>query len=316
MSTTPPPTSVPEAPKEVVIRTMQSDLELMAKSGGTFAVPKPVAQPTPATALVQTATSTDETKLIKIAVFGGAGILVIGILVLAGYYLAPLIFPPKVVPALTPTLPTAQPTTTLPSTPSLPSPVFSHQSFLRIPADQIIQFTLQPVSAATELQTFSQQISQTLAGAEPSAIFFEIENKDSDGKPLAWTKFLSFANIKLLTPEFFLKNFNQDFTAFIYKDKNGAWPGYILELTGGKNPLFFQSEISKLENDSAAINAFYLNPPGASSAGFQDSQLVGEPIRTLSFAQNNAVFVYGWFHNKYLVISTSLTGLKEAVRRL
>lgn len=314
MPTTPPPTSVPEAPKEVIIRTMASDLEMMAKSGGTFAVQKPAAQPAPIP--VQTPAPADETKLIKIAVFGGVGILAIGILVLAGYYITPFIFPPKTVPAPTPTLPTAQPTTNLPSTPSLPSPVFSHQSFLRIPADQIIQFTLRPVSAATELQTFSQQISEALSGAEPNAVFFEIENKDADGKPLAWTKFLSFANIKLLTPEFFLKNFNQDFTAFIYKDKNGAWPGYILELTGGKNPLFFQSEISKLESDSAAINAFYLNPPGASSADFQDSQLVGEPIRTLSFEQNGAVFVYGWFHSKYLVISTSLIGLKEAVKRL
>lgn len=314
MSPTPPPTSVPEAPKEVVIRTMRSDLELMAKSGGTFAVPKPTAQPAPVPA--KTPASTDETKLIKITVFGGAGTLIVGLLALAGYYLLPLAFPPKIVPTAAPTLPTSQPTTTLPSTPSLPSPVFSHQSFLRIPADQIIQFTLRPVSAATELQTFSQQISEALSGAEPNAVFFEIENKDADGKPLAWTNFLSFANIKLLAPEFFLKNFNQDFTAFIYKDKNGAWPGYILELTGGKNPLFFQSEISKLESDSAAINAFYLNPPGASSADFQDSQLVGEPIRTLSFEPNSAVFIYGWFHSKYLVISTSLIGLKEAVKRL
>lgn len=316
MPNIPQTSAVPETPKEVIIRTLASDLELMAKSGGAFTALKPVTQPTPTVVPIQTPAPADETKLIKIAVFGGAGILGVGILVLAGYYLMPLIFPPKIAPTPIPTLPTNQNSQTLPETKNLPSPVFTHQSFFRTPADQVLSLNLAPVTEAATLQTFGQQITTTLSGTDPNSDFFEIETKDANNKPISWTKFLSFTNTNLLTSEFFLSNFSQDFTAFIYRDKNGVWPGYVLQLNGNQNPLIFRSQMNTMESGVPVLQNLYLSSPGNPKGGFQDGQLVGEPIRTISFEQNGAIFAYGWFHSKYLILSTSLDGLKEAVKRL
>jgi len=321
MPNIPQTSAVPEAPKEVIIRTMASDLELMAKSGGTLVArsqPAPVATP-PVQTVKTVKPPMDSAAIIKIVIWGAIGLIGIGIVFVVGYYVVPLVFPKTIPPASTPTLPAdnqSAPQTQLPETPELPSPVFSHKSFFSTPAERNTSISLEPATAAANLQTFAERIASALADIPPEISFLELTMQDTDGKPLSWTKFLSFINADLLTSDFFLSKFNQDFTAFIYRDKNGAWPGYVLQLAGNQNPLLFRSQTNAMENGVPALQNLYLVPPGNPNGGFQDSQLVGEPVRTLVFKQAGAVFAYGWFHSKYLVLSTSLNGLKEAVKRL
>jgi hypothetical protein len=118
-----------------------------------------------------------------------------------------------------------------------------------------------------------------------------------------------------LPKAFFEERFENDVTMFAYRDNLGIWPGYILKLKEGQTPLGLTALVQQIEKDPALLAPLYATSTGALAGTFRDTQIAGQPVRRVSFAQN-AVFIYGWFYNQYLVLGTSDEGVKQAVQRL
>jgi hypothetical protein len=146
--------------------------------------------------------------------------------------------------------------------------------------------------------------------------FFEILLTDENSKPINNYAFLESLNIKSLPNSFWTNNFNQNFFIFVYKNKNGLWPGYIFELKNNVVLPILQTDLKKIESNTEELKNFFLKPVDFSSKTFKSEQILGrEPIRIIT-SNNNEVFVYGIFFNKYLIISTSKEGLEEAIKRM
>ncbi|MDP2741171.1 MAG: hypothetical protein Q8O66_00570, partial [bacterium] len=145
-------------------------------------------------------------------------------------------------------------------------------------------------------------------------------------QPISAASFFSLIKSNIFETDFLNNNFEKDFKVFLYKDKNIFWPGYILQIKTGESRIFLQALAQpKIENASSSWNNLFLEPAGTPGAQFRDEMLSGQPIRILNFsnlpaeasaqAGSSSVIAYGWFHEKYLVISTSIEGLKQAVLR-
>jgi hypothetical protein len=248
---------------------------------------------------------------------GGAVGLII--LFLIGYYVVPLIFPSQSVqpqqPSEQASSTAAVPETTRPaatSTPTTPPPpvaAFTHQSFFKTPADTSLDATV------TDAVGYGADIS-ALGSTNASSSFIELNLKDSSGQPVSWTQLLTTLGMTNFDQSLFADHFMPDVTAFLYRDRNGIWPGYVVRLKSGETPVLLRSRIAKIESIPAQLVGFFVRPPGISGPAFTDTQVSGQPVRMLSFAAPGASFAYGWFHNDYFVVSTSQDGMKQAVERL
>ncbi len=201
-----------------------------------------------------------------------------------------------------------------------PQPVgasFTHATLFSKPVDQTLTLTLSSAAQnASDLQTFPQRFSGIFAGARPTSTFFEIDAKKADGTDAYVNDIFSAADTAVLDPQYVLAHFNPDATVFAYKDANGIWPGYVLKLKPAENWLFLKDNVAKLEAMTTKIENFFLVSPGDPSAvGFQDVTAANSSFRALAFSQPGATFVYGWYQG-YLMMSTSLDGLKQAIARL
>jgi len=160
------------------------------------------------------------------------------------------------------------------------------------------------------LANYAQKVKDLMASASPVSLA-EIEVL-MEGRPSKWNDFLKILELTIFNDSFWKENFEENFTVFAYKDSFGVWPGYIVKLRPGRPPLLFQNQlIAALENSpTTPLKNFFLDNPGLRSA-FKDGQIFEEPVRIAEFEQAN--FVYGWFFNQYLIISTSLEGLDQAI---
>jgi hypothetical protein len=107
--------------------------------------------------------------------------------------------------------------------------------------------------------------------------------------------------------------FVDDFTAFIYKDKNGVWPGYVASLKPGFDPLALKSWFTSLEK--SPVKNIFVSDPGKMAA-FKDGMISEKyPDRYSTGTAAGASFGYVMLpQQQKVVISTSFTGLKEALR--
>lgn len=318
-------------PIEVGIRTMASDIASMAESGGGPPQPQNVSLPSfksedrteSITPPAEKATPEHEEEIphspiLKYFVLGVFMLLAAAALFFGSYYvLYPLLSGQK-----SPAPPVARPATssTAAVQPVPAKPSFEHRSFFKQAVDGT--FALAISSSSAGFQAVDQQLRQSLARFTSNSTFFEIVPQSPDGQPLAANDFLSSIGANILSTDFIASSFNQDFTAFLYKNKSGLpnrqaglWPGCILRLKGNQTPFFFQSDVSKIENASASLQNLFLMSPGSPIGGFHDALISGQPIRILNFSNASSVLAYGWFFNKYLIISTSLDGLKQAIQR-
>lgn len=292
----PPPPNITE---QVTVRTLASDLELMGKGS------RPTVQNAPVFEVsARIAGEAPKTSWVWLAV-GGVGVLVFFFL---GYFFLPILLDslkkaPKPVPAMpAPSQPAALPT----STPSQ-AVSFAHRSFFRAPAEKNLEINLSG-SPATYVQLLQQALSR-----EGQVSFFEISLKDGTGSSPSWTRFSKLIAAELLPEEFWRSNFEPDFTLFAYKDKNGSWPGYILKLGPAGSKIVLQSQLLNIESASSSLKNLFLEPP-AGKGSFADIQISGQPVRELKLDKTS--LVYGWAFDKYLVISTSMEGYKQALSRL
>ncbi|MEK7181176.1 MAG: hypothetical protein AAB738_02465 [Patescibacteria group bacterium] len=302
-------TYVPPPPSEVSIRTMDSDLKSMALSGGSF----------PTSQRIAVASSQSQVRKVQ----AGSGylfkiFLAVGIvLVLAAvfYFAFPLFIHEKDntpvggnVASTTPTLPVVPPSVTIPT--------FSHISSFKKTPDRVVSLRLvYPARALSDLETYNQKLLGALPADKVStATLIEVELKKEDGTALAVSQFFNVAGMKFLDEDFLAANFNLDFTAFVYKTKDGFWPGLIIKPQSGKNWILLKPGVVKLE-ESRDIESLFLTNPGDKTGEFEDVSVSGQLARSLKFKNPTANFIYGWFHDD-LIISTSLEGLRDVIGRL
>lgn len=113
----------------------------------------------------------------------------------------------------------------------------------------------------------------------------------------------------------FTAAFDQNFSAYIYYDEHGAWPGYIAK----ENPasqidaVTLANRIQALETSS--YENLFLIDPGIGDA-WKTGQARGKYVdRFIPLTTQGALFNYGIFGN-YLIINTSNNGLVKALDAL
>ncbi|MGC8775724.1 MAG: hypothetical protein ACP5QN_00165 [Minisyncoccia bacterium] len=370
--------SVPEIPSEdsylgfpdIVLRTMQSDLEAIKKAGGGLheiqksAIPIHIASKKEdklplektkenffsETSKIQTTPAfQSETKTEKKTKFSfsnlppvlkiSLGIIGLIIFFLIGYFGLPKLFPPKVVQKvpvqnnplsepqlnnqtqnnLNQTSSISETSTTSTSSNSSLSQAFNSESLFKKPADQNFEFQIDlktPNFKKYYYFLINDALNQTAVKTTSSFNFFTVNLKDSNNNFIQWPDFLNSFQVQLLSLDFWQSNFKPNFGVFIYKNKNGIWPGYILEIKPTALLTALQVELKNIDQNKESLSNFFINSPDFSTAEFKNSLILSrEPIRILK-AQSGEEFVYGIFFNKYLILSTSLNGLEEAVKRM
>ncbi len=310
--------SVPPPPPEVKIRTMRSDLESMAKGGGSLPHFETVKAPGLKILSLEESKKEAEKSSDKsfwliasvIAVVVISGVIYFGYQIFKGQQGSPA---PSgsVVPV------PAAPSASTPANQEVlgPTPEFVHSSFFKKPAEETLTFIAKSQAENTqELRTFGQKMFDVLAAAKKETKFIEILFKDDSGRDLSLSEVLSLSGSLVLPGDFLLAKFNPDPTVFVYRNANGSWPGYVFELKPSENWLFLKDDIIKLEK-SAKLENFFLVSPGQASGGFEDVVISTQPARKLVFS-SGATFVYGWVRPGRLILSSSEDGLKEALARL
>jgi len=330
-----PKISAPPSP-QARIRTMESDIKAVQQGGGEALwteagqelriAPKdgeksPQEQPAKIDELIFTPTSIISShqpspgraeeisfpekspKKIILTAFIVGGVVILGFFL--GYkFIYPLMAPKQ-----------ESPTQTI--APSFPSvSTTSHQSLFIVSPDKTERIRLATVS----LSAIKNSLSDLSGDGSPVNTFKEVvfltAQKSAD--------FSVF--IKEILPDFSLKTddfFEEDFTAFLYYDEKGAWPGYAAKLKPSVIIINAQTQVKQIEQ-SAYLKNFFIQTVGpANVQGFENGEANGKPIRYLTFPRSGDVFSYGWFTDfvdskavNYLVISASERGLEEAVKRL
>lgn len=309
------PSSLPAPTSDVKIRTMNSDLQNMGLGGGipqmTVAqIPAVDLNPvTPAPVISVPTSSTGSKKFLYLII----SIVGIAVLFALGFFLPKLLFnnQPTTQTAEKPK-PTQQGTVTTPtSTTPKPSetPSLVHISFFKSSAGTP---TNVPIADNLTTENVSGLINQQTAAS--SASFLEM-TFTKEGKSVSWKQFMNLYGWTFLPENFFTDNFKEDFTAYMHKDSFGSHPGYILELKPEATVVLLRSQLLKIESDPTQIAKFFLSSPNNPAATFGDSQINGQPVRTLKFGSGET-FYYGWFNNQYLVFATSEEGIKTAFSKL
>jgi hypothetical protein len=305
----PPP---PETTIEVTIRTMESDLELMAKSGGAAQTAQALQNITLARPERMTFASGEvgggSPQFMKF-VWIGLGILGAVLLFSAGYYLIPYFIPAPEAPTL-PITHTA-PTQGLPSsTPNQPV-YFGHVSLFKVAPDEKFSVSL----GAGGKEAYVTQLNALLSSVKSDSRIIEVELKDGANHALSWSRFLQAMGAVSIGDEFWTTRFEDDFTFFFVKQAGKFRPGYALTLKPGTTPLLLKTDVLILENTDDFFSSLYLESPGPASGQFTDFQFPNQAVRMLRFATSTPSLVYGFPLTKYFVISTSDEGYTTAVSK-
>ncbi len=313
---------IPSSESDIVIRTMASDLASLTASGGTQIEGQHVQVASSDEALKSNASNTSSyappSRLPLILMIGLIGLAILAVI---GYMVWKIWFSsatPSSNSGITST-PSEQKNTAITSpalAPAVGVYTFSHASLLKRQADATASFNVGASSnSSADLQTYSQKVSSALSGASRDASFFEISVNRSASASASFGEFMYAISTNLIDQNVLTNNFIPDFTFFVYKDSNGYWPGFVLQLQSSKNWLFLKDELSRIEKASARDSVF-LTPPGTPSAdGFRDDAVGDLPVRSLNYSNPSASFMYGWLRN-YFIISTSRDGMREVLNRL
>jgi hypothetical protein len=207
-----------------------------------------------------------------------------------------------------------------------PAPPLVHASFFRKPADQTLKFFLSAPGAAmsaADLQTYNQKLATFLDTSSKGAMFVEVDVKEAGGQDLSINDLLSQQGAQVIDAQTLSTNFSADATFFVYRDKNGVWPGYVLSLAQGKDWSIVQASLKNVEAsiNTSNISAMFLADVGTPSvSGFKDSTIASATaVRTLAFTGGSVpgAFLYGWtLDHRYLILSTSPSGFSAALKRL
>ena len=302
------PPHLPPSNMELKMRTMATDMESIGRGGGLLGLSGKISLSMPQESSAPGANvplAPDIAPKKKIGTYILFGVFGVAALFAVGYFLPLLIASRKGVPTAPPN-PASVPATT---TPAAPAPVEAHVSFFNTPADASLSVTLGGAG---------QPIEEWVAALKTAnANFTEVTLTSKQGGAYGWMDFLSALGVPTTNSQFFTDNFQPDFTAFVYKDSAGFWPGYVLKLKPGGSPLLLAPQAQKLETDLGLVYSFFVQSPGPVGPSFTDAQIsANQPVREISFAQKPAVFIYGWVRGQYLIIGTSEDAVRTAVSHL
>lgn len=311
-------TQVPPPPgQDVGIRTMQSDNQSLQQGQITPQpqVINPANFPTEANLTPETSNQLESGQVEDLSVakksktwlWLALGVIVLIGLGLLGYFV--------IYPLLNPPAPIVSPTDEPPAESSLPLPPEEGEA----PAPETVvyesAFVVSPnLSITAVLDSVSLQSirSAYLAQAEQMSnqSLAEVELQDANRYPLAFS-----ALVGALLPDFLdasqVQEWTEDaFTAFIYKDENGIWPGYVARIKADANTETFAQWLDAFEQND--LSGLFVADPGA-LAEFKNGEVNGISDRYAA-GQNGASLGYAIVGQDKLLISTSFEGMKEALR--
>lgn len=238
-------------------------------------------------------------KILKIIVLI-AGILIVGGgLGFLGYYVVyPWFNPPEVVEEMLSQTEEQQPV--------LPVRLSHKSYFVGVVPKEVISFR--------ELNQTNISAALKKVVSEKIGILKEIEILDNTGGQIYFDAFISnFLQLTAADKNNLSSWLEPDFTAFLYYDANGIWPGYIAKV---KSAEF----LPKVKSDFLPIaeltdpTLFYLSSPGTFQA-FKDGKVQNYATRYAVASQPGVAFNYGVFGD-YAIFSTSYSGLKSAISLL
>lgn len=155
----------------------------------------------------------------------------------------------------------------------------AHNSFFKNPSDQIRELTISTLGI--DFKTFFQPFAPDIFDNE------------------------------------FIKNFNPDFTFFIYTNQNGLWPGSVIQAKPDNQTLEeIKEKVRDIENKDSALLAktFFYTHPGKANT-WKDGEINGYPARYITFEKEGASLIITWLDN-YLLIATNYKGAQEAASSL
>jgi len=133
----------------------------------------------------------------------------------------------------------------------------------------------------------------------------EVSIFDNNGSQIPFSVFAA-QYINSLTSAQISNWFEDDFTAFLYYDEDGVWPGYVAKIKNGVNLDSVKANLTVIETSD--IGKFYLSPPGTFSE-FNHGSINDKSSRYSVGSAKGASFNY-LFANNQFVISASFNGLK------
>lgn len=314
-----PPVAPPPAP-EIKIRSMASDTKSIS-GGAATPIPESVMMPeenepvfrpetqvripapparfgglvspaspaTPATTLEEEPAPQKKKSLVVII-----GIVIVLGLGLLGYFVVyPLIFGGE------------ENVVVAPPPPPPPPPPVPHQSLFLSAPDLRVEVLLESVNFVT----IANSLQSLDLGTVTDPVLQEVVVLDDRKNQIPWSNYLSE-----LLPEFTKEElggvFTDDFTAWVYHDSKGRWPGYAVRIVKSDEAATL---IKKLE--TANLSPLYLTPSGTLGE-FKDGALSGQTVRYALGGTPGAAFEYGIIRGDILIVSTSYGGLKEGGRLL
>jgi len=286
---------------EVNIRTTESDIKSIER-GESMPVPESVLPPEtekepsfrPETQVPGDITGMEEEppKGKKPWLWIILGIVIIGLGLLAYFVVFPLISSP---PTSSPT-PSPSPTTGI----ITPTP---HNSLFLMPVPDEAEINLENFL----FSTITNNLQLIAANRLPDNTIQEVAVLDAHESQVPWSSYLS-TFLPTLTPTQLETWFEDDFTAFIFYDAKGAWPGYVAKIKNSANIDTAKATLTILETSD--LSKFYLSPPGVFGQ-FKNGQINGKATRYAVGGIPGAALNYG-FVNSYFIVSTSYDGLRAA----
>lgn len=290
---------LPPPSQDVDLRTMKSDMAGLKSSGGTGVEsrdfnPSELSKDTIFTPSVDSATKAGAPK-------GKAFAIAIGIILVLGLAAAAVYF------FVLPLFSDEAPEIVVDETPGTSEPLeepegtrFVHASFFTNDANEYTEATLGIVTV--DSVNSAHAASDAADGTLEEIIF------TTDGESLMTGDVMG-----LFVPGLNQEVFDEDFTAFVYHNGNGDWPGYVFLLDTDADANAAAQAVSEEIEESTNLSAFYPESPGAPSAGgFKNGSVDGTSTRYLSFGAPGASFNYGW-SGRFLILSTSFNGFQQAL---
>lgn len=287
-----PENQQPTPPSEVNIRTMESDIK--AAPAEVIQVPETTNQ-LPAPGVVISEEVSKPRKKVLWAIVIALGAVAFG---LVGYFvLYPFILPPKAI------APVAE------EKEEAPLPIVkAHKSyFVKSPA-AVYRINLLDISLLNIAVALQDESTRVL----PPGSIKEVELLDEIDGQISLSSYLMQFGPPLVGDEID-SWFEDDFTAYLYYDENGAWPGYLAKIKEGVNIDQLKAGMAR-QLETGDLTVFYVTPPGVMGQ-FKDGKVNSYATRYSVGSRPGAAFNYGYFGD-YLIISTSYNGLKAALSLL
>jgi len=314
------PIPPPPPDGEYQVKTMKSDMDTLKASGGAETVPKtftPAPMGEPAFDKAAAAAPVKKAGGNKALLILIISIVVIGVAAVGFFLVRPILFAPAPTPleSLPPAIIPEEevlPPSELPEVSETPevTPIV-HSSFFSTPADNIESYTIETVTLTAVKTLFAAPEGSALG----DGTMRELIISDASG-PISFSAFMG-AFFPDMNMEALASAFEDDFTAFVYRDDSSDLPGFIAKVSSEAAAETLSSMSTAIESSSNLGN-IYLVDPGTVST-FRDGAVSGNPVRYAPFATAGYAFNYGWLKDDagadYLMVSSSYQGMTEAVSR-